>query len=89
MCVDGAEGMSELVRLGDDVRIGDHGGGEDSGVGERVEGDTDVAGVHGYGDHSDHLVPAERQRGDRASHVDIRRLIRQSLMTPAGSLSKP
>jgi hypothetical protein len=49
--VHGAQGMSERVQLFDDVGIGDQGDAENSGVGERVEGDADVAWVHRGGRH--------------------------------------
>jgi hypothetical protein len=45
-CTHGAQGMGELVQLFDDVRIGDQGDAENSGVGQCVEGDADVAWVH-------------------------------------------
>ena len=44
--IHGAQGMGDLVRLFDDVRIRDQGDAENSGVGQRVEGDADVAWVY-------------------------------------------
>jgi hypothetical protein len=49
--VHGTQGMSERVQLFDDVGIGDQGDAEHSGVGQRVEGDADVAWVHRSGHH--------------------------------------
>ena len=46
VCIYGAQGTGELVQLFDDVRIRDQGDAENSGVGQRVEGDADVAWVH-------------------------------------------
>jgi hypothetical protein len=46
VCIYGAQGTSEPVRLVDNVRIRDQGDGENSGVGQRVEGDADVAWAH-------------------------------------------